>query len=502
MLGLHRSMLASAIVVFGMTTHVVAATYYVDALNGNDSADGKIQPWKTLATVTARTFSPGDQILLKRGGTWYESLRIQSSGTAAAPITFGAYGNGSSPVVDEQGVRWPAVWIPSQSHVVLRDITFQNSSDYSIYINGSSFVTVQDCIIRNSQSHAIAANDVSAGLVIDHNTYTMDPGFKMAGSFLMASSQVDGITVSNNSATFNGLGNNPGIIVEDVDNAQIYGNTIIGSTQAIGVKSYYRELTAPQIHDNAIYNTDDRHGDGESIEITGYAGRQLYVESAAVYRNYVAGGPYTNAGIAGVWSKNAAVYDNIVVGPTIEALHWSSNCPGTLLYNNTVFNTEYGAAIQSGSSATIVNNIFYSISGSGISLDSAAAATEDYNIFYNSGPNNGVAAGAHSITGNPEFVSANPAAAADFRLQAGSSAAGSGSKLAAPFNWALNPAASCFPCAVIDQNSIGKWSRGAFAYLPPSDSSGRVTVSVSPAALTFAQSERGHRECIAECRAD
>ena len=46
-----------------------AATYYVDATNGNDSNNGpsEAMPWKTIAKVNAAVFNPGDQILFKGG---------------------------------------------------------------------------------------------------------------------------------------------------------------------------------------------------------------------------------------------------------------------------------------------------------------------------------------------------------------------------------------------------------------------------------------------------
>ena len=44
-------------------------TYYVDANNGNDANSGTSpeQAWKSLTKVTATTFQPGDEILLKSG---------------------------------------------------------------------------------------------------------------------------------------------------------------------------------------------------------------------------------------------------------------------------------------------------------------------------------------------------------------------------------------------------------------------------------------------------
>lgn len=78
-----------------------AATYYVDASFGNDNWSGNQSspigspatdgPWQSLAKVSAKVLAPGDSVLLKCGGLWYETLTLQSSGTAANPITIGAY---------------------------------------------------------------------------------------------------------------------------------------------------------------------------------------------------------------------------------------------------------------------------------------------------------------------------------------------------------------------------------------------------------------------------
>lgn len=78
-----------------------AATYYVNAINGNDSRTGlsEITAWKTIAKVNASRFNPGDQILFKRGEIWRETLVVPSSGVSGNPITFGAYGEGVDPII-------------------------------------------------------------------------------------------------------------------------------------------------------------------------------------------------------------------------------------------------------------------------------------------------------------------------------------------------------------------------------------------------------------------
>jgi hypothetical protein len=86
---------------FLFSTSSLAATYYVDAANGNDLNNGTSQakPWKTIAKVNASRFYPGDQILFKAGEVCREQLIVPSSGSSGNPITFGAYGTGAKPIL-------------------------------------------------------------------------------------------------------------------------------------------------------------------------------------------------------------------------------------------------------------------------------------------------------------------------------------------------------------------------------------------------------------------
>lgn len=73
--------------------HAVATIYYVSN-SGSDTAPGTAAaaPWATVARVNAAAFHPGDTVLFACGSTWRETLSFHVSGTAAAPITYAAYG--------------------------------------------------------------------------------------------------------------------------------------------------------------------------------------------------------------------------------------------------------------------------------------------------------------------------------------------------------------------------------------------------------------------------
>ncbi len=76
-----------------------AATYYIDAINGNDEWSGKLDtpsgsadgPWQSLKKISSTGFQPGDAILLRCGQTWFETLKLNSSGTPSSSIIVGSY---------------------------------------------------------------------------------------------------------------------------------------------------------------------------------------------------------------------------------------------------------------------------------------------------------------------------------------------------------------------------------------------------------------------------
>ncbi|MTB52054.1 right-handed parallel beta-helix repeat-containing protein [Lewinella sp. W8] len=96
-----------------------ATTYYIDASGGSNANDG-LSPataWEDLANIRNVAQQGGDRFLFKRGGRWDGAmLYVTSSGTANAPITYGAYGTGARPIIsvtgDLPGTSDPANWQP------------------------------------------------------------------------------------------------------------------------------------------------------------------------------------------------------------------------------------------------------------------------------------------------------------------------------------------------------------------------------------------------------
>ena len=78
-----------------------AATWHVDALEGNDSASGQAPEaaWRSLHRLEQQSLSPGDSVLLRRGSVWREELELTTSGLPGAPVVYEAYGTGPAPTI-------------------------------------------------------------------------------------------------------------------------------------------------------------------------------------------------------------------------------------------------------------------------------------------------------------------------------------------------------------------------------------------------------------------
>ncbi len=85
----------------GVPHRASAADFYVDSLAGSDNNSGisPTYPWKTIAKVNQTYLGPGDNVYFKSGSVWGETLVVPCSGSAAAPITFSAYGAGKHPLI-------------------------------------------------------------------------------------------------------------------------------------------------------------------------------------------------------------------------------------------------------------------------------------------------------------------------------------------------------------------------------------------------------------------
>src|SRR5438270_12182526 len=106
-------------------------------MTGSDGNSG-LSPssaWRTLAAVNSRTFIPGDSLLFARGGRYAGSLQPHGSGTAAAPISIGAYGSGALPVIDGANQE-SAVKLFNQEYWSMDSLDITGSQRFGVFISG------------------------------------------------------------------------------------------------------------------------------------------------------------------------------------------------------------------------------------------------------------------------------------------------------------------------------------------------------------------------------
>lgn len=116
------------------------ATVYYVSNSGNDSNSGVTSTlaWKTISKVNRVFFKPGDQILFKRGDTWNGTIIVKYSGTSSNPITYGAWGEGTNPVIT--GFTTINDWINEGNGIYSKTLTTESRPEI-VTINDVQYAT-------------------------------------------------------------------------------------------------------------------------------------------------------------------------------------------------------------------------------------------------------------------------------------------------------------------------------------------------------------------------
>ena len=134
----------SALIIFSSSAcshplvYMNEGVYYLDSVSGDDSAEG-LSPataWRSLDKLNYTVSAPGSVILFRAGQVFRGSLR-PSSGTSAKRLTYGGFGEGERPIL-QNSVDLSSVsgWALSESGVWKAKATFNNDIG-NIIFNGS-----------------------------------------------------------------------------------------------------------------------------------------------------------------------------------------------------------------------------------------------------------------------------------------------------------------------------------------------------------------------------
>jgi parallel beta-helix repeat protein len=377
----------------------IGATYYVDNLYGNDSNNGlsSSAAWKSLTKVNAKTFSPGDYILFKRGGIWYGTLSVRNNGTSSSRIVYGAYGSGNNPRIDGSNTRSNTIYIYSKHYVTIKNLKLQNAV-------GSGQILIANCSnirIENNQFYVTG----HGGIFIENSSYCVIDGNSITTPSGYYNKQTDGIYSQNNSG--NTYSRNSMIITNS------------HATQHVdGIQSYRdNNLT---IKNNFIYQNNTKTN-SQGIYTTVAKGTHYYF-------NNIINAPNTISAVVGFrnlssGTGNLRLYHNTLIGKGGNILYVTEN-PGLVAKNNIFIAIVYQSALLKLTTISTPSNI-------------------NYNLYYNGGGTkaamyNGYVktlAQMKSMGFESKGIMGSPKLESNYRLKSGSAAINKGVNLGSSYQY-------------------------------------------------------------------
>jgi hypothetical protein len=145
----------TALLAAAVAPRAAGTTWYVDCASGDDTASGAspASAWRSIERANRQPLTPGDTIALKRAARCRGMLSPQGSGTEDAPLTLGAYGRGTAPLIDG-GTHEAAIKLFNQEHWRIRNLETTGGTPHGILIAG-------DRPVRGFRIENVAVHDVS-----------------------------------------------------------------------------------------------------------------------------------------------------------------------------------------------------------------------------------------------------------------------------------------------------------------------------------------------------
>lgn len=394
-----------AIVLLLMYVPAWGATYYVDATSGNDSNPGTAtnNAWKTISRVNTSTFSAGDSILFKRGGTWREQLTVSSSGSAGNPITFGTYGTGADPIItgtnlvkpgtswaDHGANIWKATGITTEPRVVLfnRDVGNKKTAatlisakdwylesnilyvystsdpdtaytnpgieigqrDHVVYSTGKSYYSIKNLHTLGSNKYNVYIDDTSSNIELNGVTVKGSHSLGLVHHSLDTVSYVtiDGCTFAYNGAV--GI-----FITAKSNNWLVQNNTLYNN-------GFTYETSGDNLWGAGIYMSQDTNTklniiQNNEVYYTGYKDSGTTRVKDANVKGF---GIWMDTNNAGSFANANIVRYNKVHHNADSGLYSEKSQYGLWYYNLSYSNGEYGLRIDADvNGPPVANNRFY-----------------------------------------------------------------------------------------------------------------------------------------------
>ncbi len=250
--------------------------------------------WKTIAKVNASRFSPGDQILFKRGEVWREEHWPPSSGTPSNQIIIGAYGSGNNPVIT--GAALVKNWELTASNMKIWQANLAELPNIVLFDRNWGKKMASKTALQNERDWYYENGVLFICSTTDPNIFYTNPGVE-------ASQRNSTLVLSKRSY----------IIVQDmvIEMANIWSNVQISGIGGVSIK---------------LLRCEVRYGAGNGITIYGDSGGGHLIEECVIHNNLVFGingylHKSSNLGNETI-IRNNKVFGNNKGGIEIRANYW------------------------------------------------------------------------------------------------------------------------------------------------------------------------------------
>jgi len=154
---------------YGLLDSGEGTTYYIDAVNGDDSNSGtsKNSAWKTIDKANRVVLSGGDKLLFKSGCTFIGQLMPKGNGNPEdGAIVISSYGDGAKPIIDANGATandGAVIRLYNQEYFEISNLQLKNNSSKSGRRNGvlvlaRDFGVAEHIYVRNCDIKDVVTN--------------------------------------------------------------------------------------------------------------------------------------------------------------------------------------------------------------------------------------------------------------------------------------------------------------------------------------------------------
>ncbi len=399
-------------------------SYYVDCSAPTNGNGTQASPWNPLASPNARTYTPGDSLLFKRGTTCNGELIPRGSGNISAPITIADYGTGALPILDGGTTNAATIYLNDVEYYDLRNLAVRGSNRFAINITGNTpgralhhfYIINLDISAVNyvAQTRSDSGllwiwpnvtgetiSDVLVDGVNAHDT-TAGDGISVGGGNDWPCGACGSNVTVQNSIVHDTYGD--GIVIYELNNGLMQNNVVYntgkcpacsGSTP-VGLWTWNTNTTTAQF--NESYSNHSWSGDGGGYDIDGDNVNNTYQYNYAHDNDGYCMAIYDFGTAAS--TVNAIFRYNICANDAqkisygeIKIADWQGGSLDTIqIYNNTMYYNPAPISIGSGTevidanasyigNSFIKNNLIYSMYPRMIFIGTGALAF-DYNLYW------------------------------------------------------------------------------------------------------------------------